>query len=167
MLCPFSVIFIKLRLDPVFIDRHSLFTIIADDNGRNASKKTQCMIVYLNPLRLLGREHPFCVNVLRIGQHCHKYNDCTEFSGQAVDHRECFPCKIHLHFFAAHSIEMQCLIVFLTPGHVSIAKLTIGIEFFFLCHAAVFIPSPKKHQSHVLPAVHLLFHFRKIGKLKA
>ena len=91
----------------------------------------------------------------------------TELSSQTVDHRKCFPCKVHLHFFADHSIEMQCLIVLLTPGHISAAKLAIGIKFFLFCHAAVFIPPPKEHQRHVLPTVHLLFHFRKVGKLKA
>ena len=100
-------------------------------------------------------------------KHCHKYDYRTELSSQTVDHRKCFPCKVHLHFFADHSIEMQCLIVLLTPGHISAAKLAIGIKFFLFCHAAVFIPSPKKHQRHVLPAVHLLFHFSKVGKFKA
>ena len=32
MLGPFSIILIKLRLDPVFIDRHSLFTVIANQS---------------------------------------------------------------------------------------------------------------------------------------
>ena len=167
MLGPFSVILIKLRLDSVFINCHSLFTVIANDNGRNAAKKAKCMIVYINPLRFLDRKHPFYVNLLRIGKHCRKYDYRTEFSGQAVDHRECFPCKVHLHFLADHRIEMQCLILLLTPGHISAAKLAIGIKFFLFCHAAVFIPSLKKHRCHVLPAVHLLFHFSKAGKLKA
>ena len=83
MLDPFSVILIKLRLNPVFINCHSLFTVIANANGTSPFKKVQCMIVCINPLRLLGREHSFCVNALRIEKHCLKYNNRTELSCQA------------------------------------------------------------------------------------
>ena len=61
---PLGIVFVQFRLDPVPIRDDGLLTVIADDQWRNTLKETERMIVHLDPLRLLSREHSFRINVL-------------------------------------------------------------------------------------------------------
>ena len=50
MISPFSIVFVKIRINPVFIGDYSLFTVVTYNNGRNSSEVTECVIVCFDPL---------------------------------------------------------------------------------------------------------------------
>lgn len=66
VLSPFGVVLVQFRRDPVLVGNNGLFAVIADNQRRNTSKILQRAVVDLDPLRFLGRDHPFGVDVLRI-----------------------------------------------------------------------------------------------------
>lgn len=45
MLCPFGIILIEFRLDPILIRNHGLLAVITYNNGRDASKGFQSVVL--------------------------------------------------------------------------------------------------------------------------
>ena len=82
MLSPCCIILIQVRIDPIFVGSNGLLAVIAYDNGRYTAKVVQCMVVDLNPLGFTGGDHPFCIDILRIGQNCYKHNNGCDLASK-------------------------------------------------------------------------------------
>ena len=129
MISPCSIILVQIRIDPVFIGGNCLFTVVTDNNRRNAAKIGKGMVVDLDPLRFAGRGHSFCIDVLRIGQNRYEYNNRRDLTGKFVDQFKGFACKIDLHLLTDHSLDMQCLTVLSAPTGIQLTELAILIWF--------------------------------------
>ena len=122
---PFSVILVQFWGNPVSVCNDSLLAIVADDQRRYTTKIRQSIVVYSDPLRFLGGEHSFCVNVLGIRKNSYEDNDLQNLTGEWIHHAEGLSGEVHFHLLTNDGVEVQRLFVFLTPLGIVFAKLPI------------------------------------------
>lgn len=111
VLGPFSVILVQFRSYPVPVGNDSLLAIVADDQRRYAAKIRQSIVVDGNPLRLLGGDHPFGINVLGIRKDGYKNHNLHGLPGEWIHHAEGLSGEIHFHLLANDGVEMQRLLL--------------------------------------------------------
>ena len=75
VLGPFRIILVQFRGDPVPVGNDSLLAVVTDNQCRYPAKIRHGIVVDRNPLRLLGGNHPFCVDVLRVRKNGYEDND--------------------------------------------------------------------------------------------
>ena len=155
MISPCSIILVQVGIDPIFVGSNGLFAVIAYNNGRNTAKIVQCMVVDLNPLGFTGGDHPFCIDILRIGQNCYKHNNGRDLAGKFVDQLKSFACKVNFHLLSDHRLDMQCLVVLVAPAGIQFAKLSVLIRFDLSGCTILLVTAPQIDECHVLTLIHL------------
>ena len=128
MLGPLGIVLVQFRRDPVLVSDDGLLAVVADDKRRNAAEIPERIVVNGDPLRLLGENHPFRIDKLRIRQHGYKDDDLHELAGEMIYHLKGLPGEIHLHLLSDDSVEVKRLLVFLAPLGVFLTELAVGIE---------------------------------------
>ena len=163
MISPCSIILIQIRIDPVFIGGNCLFTIITNNNRRHAAKIGKSVVIDLNPLRFTGRYHPFCIDVLRIGQNSYKYNNGRNLASKFIDQLKGFTCKINFHLLTDYSLDMQGFTVLSAPATIQFTELSILVWLCRFCYTVFLVAAPQVNERHVLPLIHLFKDSWEIG----
>lgn len=114
-------------------------------------------VVDSDPLRFLGGEHSFCVNVLGIRKNSYEDNDLQNLTGERIYHLKGLAGEVHLHLLTNDGVEMQRFLIFLTPLGVVLAELPIRVKLQSTIPAFLGVPVPENHKGHVLSRRHVLF----------
>ena len=154
IISPCYIILIQIRIDPIFVGCNGLL-VIAYENSRYTAKIVQCMVVDLNPLGFTGGDHPFCIDILRIGQNCYKHNNGRDLASKFVDQLKSFACKVNFHLLSDHRLDMQCLVVLATLAGIQFAKLSALIRFDLSSCAILLVTALQIDECHVLTLIHL------------